>query len=96
MTRADFPVDGKRLWDDVMALGTITDPQRPYTRRSFSPLFIEGRAWLARRFTDAGLKVRVDFGGNLIGRMEGTDPPAYSPRLKWRARSQRSRATRSK
>jgi N-carbamoyl-L-amino-acid hydrolase len=73
MTRSDLPVDGKRLWDDVMALGAITDPQRPYTRRSFSPLFMEGRAWLARRFTEAGLKVRIDPGGNLIGRMEGRD-----------------------
>ena len=34
-------IDADRLWADVMALGAITDPQRPYTRRSFSARFIE-------------------------------------------------------
>jgi N-carbamoyl-L-amino-acid hydrolase len=72
--RNDRPVDGRRLWADVMALAEITDPAKPFTRRSFSPLFQEGRAWLTRRFADAGLKVRIDPGGNLIGRREGSDP----------------------
>jgi len=67
-------VDGARLWADVMALAGITDPVHPYTRRSFSPLFLEGRAWLRRRFEAAGLAVRLDAGGNLIGRMEGSEP----------------------
>ncbi len=57
-----------------MALAEITDPARPYTRRSFTPLFLEGRAWLARRFADAGLATRIDTAGNLIGRIEGTNP----------------------
>jgi len=72
--RADPPIDGARLWDDVMALAAITDPAQPYTRRSFSPLFIEGRAWVRRRFEEAGLAVRLDAGGNLIGRLAGSDP----------------------
>jgi N-carbamoyl-L-amino-acid hydrolase len=67
-------LDQERLWADVMALAAITDQQRPYTRRSFSQLFLEGRAWLRHRFAAAGLKVRIDPGGNLIGRMEGSDP----------------------
>jgi N-carbamoyl-L-amino-acid hydrolase len=67
-------IDGARLWADVMSLAAITDPARPYTRRSFSPLFQDGRAWLRRRFAEAGLAVRLDAGGNLIGRMEGRDP----------------------
>jgi N-carbamoyl-L-amino-acid hydrolase len=66
-------VDQERMWADVMGLAAITDPQRPYTRRSFSPLFLEGRAWLRDRFAAAGLKVRTDSGGNLIGRMEGSN-----------------------
>src|SRR5271169_2980722 len=41
-------------------------------RRSFSPRFLEGRAWLRRRFEEAGLAVRLDAGGNLIGRLEGS------------------------
>jgi beta-ureidopropionase / N-carbamoyl-L-amino-acid hydrolase len=65
------PIDQARVWDDLMALAAITDPDRPYTRRSFSPRFLEGREWLRRRFEAAGLKVRMDAGANLIGRMEG-------------------------
>ena len=74
MASTKLPLDADRLWGDVMALAEITDPERPYTRRSFSPLFLEGRAWLAKRFADAGLAVRIDTAGNLIGRLEGTDP----------------------
>lgn len=70
------PIDTDRLWDDLMALAAITDPDRPWTRRSFTPLFLEGRAWLEHRFREAGLEVRLDAGGNLIGRMEGSDPAA--------------------
>jgi N-carbamoyl-L-amino-acid hydrolase len=57
-----------------MSLAEITDPQHPYTRRSFSPLFLEGRRWLARQFADAGLTVRIDAAGNLIGRAPGNLP----------------------
>lgn len=69
-------VDEARLWADHEALARLTEPERPFTRRSFSPLFAEGRAWLERRFRDAGLETRIDAGGNLIGRLEGTDADA--------------------
>jgi beta-ureidopropionase / N-carbamoyl-L-amino-acid hydrolase len=72
--KPDLPLNTDRLWADVMALAEITDPERPYTRRSFSPLFLEGRAWLAKRFAAAGLETRIDAGGNLIGRREGNNP----------------------
>jgi len=64
-------VDGTRLWRDMMGLAALTDPAQPYTRRSFSPLFLEGRAYLAHAFKEAGLEVRIDPAGNLIGRREG-------------------------
>ena len=57
-----------------MALGALTEPSRPYTRRAFSPLFDDGRAFLRERLEAAGLTVRIDAAGNLIGRMAGTDP----------------------
>ena len=47
-------IDGSRLWTDLMRLGEITEPDLPYTRRSFSTKFLEGREWLAGRFRDAG------------------------------------------
>jgi beta-ureidopropionase / N-carbamoyl-L-amino-acid hydrolase len=71
---APHSLDAERLWADVMALAAITDPHRPYTRRSFSPLFLEARAWLARQFAAAGLAVRIDAAGNLIGRLGGKNP----------------------
>ena len=67
-------IDASRLWDDIMALGAITEPNRPYTRRSFSPLFDEGRAWLTQRMQAAGLVTHIDAAGNLIGRRHGKDP----------------------
>lgn len=69
-------IDEARLWADLMALAEITEPGRPYTRRSFSPLFLEGRNWLADRYRAAGLSVRIDAGGNLIGRLPGLRPDA--------------------
>ena len=74
MAKSNLPLDAGRLWTDVMALAEITDPARPYTRRSFTALFLEGRAWLAQRFTEAGLTTRIDTAGNLIGRIEGRRP----------------------
>ncbi|MGC1349381.1 MAG: Zn-dependent hydrolase [Xanthobacteraceae bacterium] len=73
MAIVDLPLNAERLWADVMALAELTEPERPYTRRSFSPLYLKGRTWLAKRFTEAGLQTHVDAAGNLIGRMEGKD-----------------------
>jgi beta-ureidopropionase / N-carbamoyl-L-amino-acid hydrolase len=70
---SNLPLDGERLWSDIMALAELTEPERPYTRRSFTPLFLEGRAWLAKRFAEAGLRVHIDTAGNLIGRLDGAD-----------------------
>jgi N-carbamoyl-L-amino-acid hydrolase len=69
-------IDQDRLWSDLTGLAAITEPDRPWTRRSFSPRFLEGRAFLTRRFQEAGLAVRLDAAGNLIGRLAGQDPQA--------------------
>lgn len=76
MQKTDPIIDRTRLWDDIIALGAVTDPARPYTRRSFSPLFLQGRDWLRQRFEEAGLATRIDAAGNLIGRRAGADPTA--------------------
>lgn len=73
---SNLPVDGGRMWSDLRALASITEPDRPWTRRSFTPRFLEGRAWLERRFREAGLSTRLDAAGNLIGRREGRVPGA--------------------
>ena len=69
----NLPVDGRRLWDDLMALASLTEPDWPWTRRAFSPRFLDGRAFLRRRFEEAGLACRIDAAGNLVGRLPGTD-----------------------
>ena len=74
MNTRPLRIDEPRLWADLMALAEITEPGHPFTRRSFSPLFLEGRAWLRERFEAAGLACRIDTGGNLIGRREGVSP----------------------
>ncbi len=73
LAATNLPLDADRLWADVMDLAELTEPERPYTRRSFSPLFLQGRALLAKRFAEAGLAVRIDTAGNMIGRLEGAD-----------------------
>jgi beta-ureidopropionase / N-carbamoyl-L-amino-acid hydrolase len=59
MTKTNLPLNADRLRADVMALADTTDPARPYTRRSFTALFVEGRAFLAKAFADAGLATRI-------------------------------------
>jgi len=65
-------VSAERIAADIAALAAITDPGQPWTRRAFSPRFDEGRAWLAKRFAEAGLSVSTDAGGNLLGTCKGT------------------------
>lgn len=67
-------VNADRIGADLDAMSKITDPGRPWTRRAFSPRFDEGRDWLMERFTEAGLIVSKDAGGNLLGRRPGSDP----------------------
>jgi beta-ureidopropionase / N-carbamoyl-L-amino-acid hydrolase len=67
-------VNADRLWRRIEALSRITDPERPWTRRSFTSLFLQGREWLADEFQAAGLDTSIDAAGNLVGRMAGSDP----------------------
>lgn len=44
------------------------------SRTAFSPSFIEAQAWLTGRMAEAGLAVRIDAAGNLIGRFGPPGP----------------------
>jgi N-carbamoyl-L-amino-acid hydrolase len=70
----NLPVSPPRIAEDIGALAAITEPGRPWTRRAFSPLHLEGRTWLDRRFRAAGLETHIDASGNLIGRRAGRKP----------------------
>lgn len=67
------PLNAERLWARIEQLSTFTLPDTPWTRRAFSPLFEDARAWLQQEFANAGLSVRRDAAGNLIGRRAGRD-----------------------
>ncbi|MBB4185453.1 Zn-dependent hydrolase [Sinorhizobium terangae] len=73
-SQTNLPVDARRIADIVRGLERITEPDHPYTRRAFTPLFLEGRAFLEERFSAAGLDTRIDAAGNLIGRRKGRKP----------------------
>ncbi|MGE3874655.1 MAG: Zn-dependent hydrolase [Parvibaculaceae bacterium] len=45
------------------------------SRTAFSPAFIDAQAWLLQRMAEAGLAVRIDAAGNVIGR-HGPQGPA--------------------
>src|SRR5260221_5294267 len=74
MTKTNLPLNADRLCADVMRLADITDPARPYTRRSFTALFLDVRTFITTAFADAGLVTRIDTAGNLIGRIDRNDP----------------------
>ncbi|MFK0162763.1 Zn-dependent hydrolase [Rhizobium sp. NPDC090279] len=72
--RHNLPVNADRIAEDIDALAGITEPGHPWTRRAFSPLFLEGRAYIDARMKAAGLETRMDAAGNLIGRRAGAKP----------------------
>lgn len=65
------PIDGERLWRSLETLSGFTRPDVPWTRRAFSPEYTAARTWLRQAFEAAGLQVRLDAAGNLIGRRPG-------------------------
>jgi N-carbamoyl-L-amino-acid hydrolase len=66
-------VDRDQLQGDFDALAALTEPGKPWTRRSFTDMFLKGREYLARRFAEEGLATHIDASGNLIGTWFGSD-----------------------
>lgn len=69
-------INQQRLWQHLEELAQIRESdaiQQGTTRRAFTPAYLEGRQWVAARFAAAGLHVSIDAGGNLIGRLPGSD-----------------------
>ena len=78
--RAQAPVgppraDPRRLEARVLALGRFgANPEGGVSRVAFSAADIAGRDYVASLMKAAGLRVRVDAAGNLLGRREGREP----------------------
>jgi N-carbamoyl-L-amino-acid hydrolase len=68
-----LPLDLTHLLHDLETLASFTEAGfAGWTRRAFSPAFVEGRGWLAAQMRAAGLTTAIDAAGNLVGRREGT------------------------
>ena len=64
-------IRAERIARDIDALSAITEPGRPYTRRAFTPKFLEGRAWLIEEMARHGFASHIDAAGNLIATIPG-------------------------
>jgi beta-ureidopropionase / N-carbamoyl-L-amino-acid hydrolase len=68
-------IDGDRLQAHLAALAQFgANPEGGVSRVAFSEADIAGRAYVTQLMRDAGLTVRVDAAGNIIGRLEGREP----------------------
>lgn len=67
-------INGQRLWTSIEKLGQIgIDEKGGVTRLSLSNEELIARQFIIRQMEDAGLDVRQDEAGNLIGRLEGEE-----------------------
>ncbi|MFC0558931.1 Zn-dependent hydrolase [Halalkalibacter alkalisediminis] len=77
---ATHQINHQRLWKTLMELGEIgSNPNRPeegVTRLSLSLEDLKARQYTMDVMREAGLEVRVDSVGNVIGKLVGTDPLA--------------------
>ncbi len=67
-------ISKERLAAQLAHMATITSSERGITRLAFTDADWEGRAYLMSLMKEAGLAVRQDAFGNVIGRREGTRP----------------------
>jgi beta-ureidopropionase / N-carbamoyl-L-amino-acid hydrolase len=74
-TSADPRANAQRLEQRIQALGRFgANPTGGVSRVAFSAADIAGREYITALMRAAGLEVRIDTAGNIIGRRAGTDP----------------------
>ena len=72
---SDLRVDAERIQARIMALSEFgRNPDGGVSRVAFSEADIEGRAYVMTLMRDAGLAVRIDAAGNILGMRAGSDP----------------------
>ncbi len=72
MEQREITPNAERMQANIEALARLTTPEQPYTRRSFTPLYRQGREQVERWMQEAGLDVSMDQAANLIGRRPGS------------------------
>src|SRR5215469_15138833 len=61
-------IDGQRVVADLKSLAEFGRYKTGVHRPTYSPVDVDSRHWLAGKFREAGLDVRIDGIGNVIGR----------------------------
>ncbi|MFQ5994125.1 MAG: Zn-dependent hydrolase [Acidiferrobacterales bacterium] len=73
-TLKELRTNGARLRADIQELACIgRTPEGALTRHAFSPAYEQARKWLKDRMHEAGMTVRDDAVGNIIGRIGHDD-----------------------
>ena len=67
-------INSRRLNQTLEELGRIGDSPDGMQRLAFTPADVAGRDYTMSRMCQAGMEVRIDPGGNIIARREGSDP----------------------
>ena len=69
--------DSDRMWADIMDLSALVDPDSAgWSREVFSDAYKASRDWTLARMRAAGLDAHVDAAGNVVGRLQGSNPNA--------------------
>ncbi len=72
---AAWAASADRLQQHITELSKFgANPEGGVSRVAFSAADVAGREYIKKLMQDAGLDVRVDAAGNIIGRREGSDP----------------------
>lgn len=68
-------VNGRRIEERLIALAQFgKNPEGGVSRVAFSDADVQGRQYVISLMREAGLTVRIDPAGNIIGRRDGSDP----------------------
>lgn len=64
---------GERMINDLETLSTMIDDTMPgWSRVALTAVDIDGRYWVLKQMTDAGLEARIDDAGNVVGLLRGS------------------------
>ena len=71
---SDVAINAARLNDHLAGLGQIGNTEEGMQRVAFSAFDVSGRDYVMELMRRAGMAVRIDAAGNIIGRVEGSGP----------------------
>ena len=71
---AELRIKPQRLTNRLAELGQIGETPQGMMRLAFSPEDLAGRKYVSDLMKNAGMKIRIDSAGNLIGLKPGTNP----------------------